>query len=94
MRIVSTRRFEKAKKQLGQLDQRNVEKALRKFGSNPRLPSLHLEKLQGNIYSIKFSDKGRLSLEFEGGPEKLLEPSAIVTLRNAEIDHDELYRNP
>lgn len=57
--------FEKAYGKLSTQDQRATDRALLNFIENPRRPSLHLERIKGDYWSIRASRRIRIMLRSE-----------------------------
>ncbi len=86
-----TRHFLKAYASLDKSDQPRVDKALVLLVQNPRHPSLHLEKVASDIWSIRASQKIRITLRYV---EPLDDNSdGDIELRNVGY-HQQVYRSP
>lgn len=83
--------FRKAYRKLSQENKDKVEKALRKFDSNPIHPSLHVEKISADIWSFRASDSLRVTFEFVGNLDALREAKRII-LRN--VGQHDVYEAP
>lgn len=87
-----TNRFKKEYRRLSHQDQRRVDKALRTLAANPLHPSLHIEKVGSNIWSMRASDRLRCTFDWDRDTEDLKKAESI-TLRNVGY-HDEVYHSP
>lgn len=92
MIFLRTKRFEKAYRALSRQHQGRVDKALKTLAVNPLHPSLHVEKVGSDIWSIRASDRLRCTFEFAGSMEELKRAESVI-LRNVGY-HNELYRSP
>ncbi len=92
MKFERTKQFEKAYKRLSTDDQGRIDKALNFLSQNPLHPSLHTEKVEGDIWSLRASDKIRCTFEWVGSIGDLKQANSI-TLRNVGY-HQDVYGSP
>ncbi len=94
MQIERPKRFQKAYRKLESLNQQSVDRALKRFMSNPLHPSLRTEKVQGtpNKWSFRASDSLRCTFEFAGSLQELRN-AQVVSLSNVDNQHD-VYKKP
>jgi mRNA-degrading endonuclease RelE of RelBE toxin-antitoxin system len=83
--------YKKCLKKLSNQDKLRVEEALKKLAENPRHPSLNAEKLSKNIWSIRVSDKIRVTFEWDGDINNLKEADPIYLRK---VGYHDVYRSP
>ena len=91
MEFVRTERFLRAYKQLDRGDRNRVDQALLRFSLDPSYPSLHVEKITGNIWSFRASRSLRCTFEWDGDLIELFHAESVL-LRN--VGYHDVYRSP
>jgi mRNA-degrading endonuclease RelE of RelBE toxin-antitoxin system len=92
MKFENTSSYKKAYQKLSTQDKTRVDKALKILSNNPLHPSLNTEKVAKDIWSIRISDRLRLTFGWAGDTTSIKEANPIL-LRNVGY-HDKVYKSP
>lgn len=91
MNLLRTKSYLKAYRKLDRRDQMRIDKAISLLVENPYHPSLNIEKVSFIIWSIRASDKLRMTFRYSGELNNLKDGD--LELRNVG-PHQTVYRSP